>query len=69
MRTRLYLSRRKLELSEQEVSDYRGVGQDELSRWEKGLVKPSLPVLRQLATLYHVTLEFLQEDQYGDTNS
>ena len=41
-------------LTQQQVTDRTGIARSTLTRWEKGLTKPSKPTLAGLCALYHI---------------
>lgn len=56
---RLWALRRQAGLTQQEAANKLGVTNKAVSKWETGKSKPSINALRQLAALYHVSVEEL----------
>lgn len=51
--------------SQKEVSEFLEIAHSgNISRWEKGLVLPSLIHLIELSILYHTTIEYLYPDMW-----
>lgn len=59
--TNLYYLRRKRKLSQTELGDLVGVDYATIGRYERNAALPKLPVMTQLAQLFGVTIEELQE--------
>lgn len=57
--TRLRILRKSKDLSQQKVSDYIGVHQTTLQKYEAGLANPSPDKLAKLAELFGVTTDYL----------
>ncbi len=46
-------------LTQNQLSKYTGIGQDNISRWESGEVLPNIDFCVQLAEFYHISLDEL----------
>ena len=57
----LIRSRKKSELSQEEVAAKLGVSRQTVSKWELGETLPDIQQAKKLSTLYHITLDELVE--------
>ena len=64
LREKLIVSRNKAGLSQMELAERLGVSRQAVSRWEMGTAMPDAVNILQLSKLFHVTTDYLLNEEY-----